>query len=408
MGLKDGDTLSLGLSDRVRDKVLKRLQNKFDTSKEIDPDLFAHTWDVLNKAVEKGFGRVKFGEPDYNFTQALKYNNAVFAAFKTHRQQNDLAALLMDEKGNLRSFTDFRKATEPVIGAYNGRWLRTEYDTAVKGARTAALFHQFERDKDLFPNVKWMPSRAIDPREAHKPYYNNVRSLSDPWWKTHYPGSLWGCKCDAKNTAEAITHIGDNPVGAGSDTPDIASTPGIDRNPAFTGSLFTDNHPYVKESYKYAHAAVSQFVIRLDEDKARIKTEAKKAYAWISEHIEERGYTLERVSDKTFDLKVSRGSLKDVTDHFRTATDKSLLPELVEALPDRRYSHSAELGAGKKGDSEKVKKNLEKKAKRGVTGYNYYEIMLGGDTWLLNCEVYKKGFEKPYAVTKKKKDTTKR
>ncbi len=321
--------------------MLKRIQNKFDVSAEIDPDLFAHTWSTLNSAVDKGFGTVKFGEPNYEFTQALKYNNAVFAAFKTHRQQNDLAALLADEKGNPRSFTDFRKATEPVIGAYNGRWLQTEHDTAIKCARTAAMFRQFEQNKDLFPNIKWMPSRALDPREAHKPYYNNIRALTDPWWKTHYPGSLWGCKCDVTNTADPITHIGDNPVGSGTVTPDIVPTPGIDRNPAFTGSVFTDNHPYVKEAYKYAHAAVDQFIIRLDEDKARIKEESKKAYSWISEHIEERGYTLKRTSPETFDLKVSRGSLKDVTDHFRTVTDKSLLPELGEALPNRQFTHSA-------------------------------------------------------------------
>lgn len=240
------------LSDKVRTKVLERIYKQFNVKADIDPDLFALTLDQLNEAVETGFGAA-----NADFLNELKYNNAVFAAFKTHRQQNDLAALMIDPDGALRPFNDFRKATEAVIGAYNNTWLKTEYDTAVKSARTAARFKGFEKDKDLFPNLKWIPSRAVTPRDAHKPYYNNVRRLSDPWHATHYPGCVYGCQCDVNNTDEPVTHRGDHPVATYA-AEALPASPGLDRNPAMTGSIFTDRHPYIAECYPGARKAVTK------------------------------------------------------------------------------------------------------------------------------------------------------
>lgn len=247
----------------LKERILERIYAKFDVLKGIDPDLFRFTERALGDAVSSGFGEVRFGSPDYDFLEELERNNAVFAAFKTHRQQNDLAALLRDKDGNLRGFADFKKAAEPVIGKYNSSWLATEYNTAVRSARTAARFRKYMRDSDLFPNIRWLPSRSVDPREAHMLYYNTVRAISDPWWKTHYPGCLWNCKCDMENTADGITHIGDNPavpsaVPTGTGKP--VSMPGLDRNPAYTGSIFTDNHPYVSKAYPGAEDAVREFL----------------------------------------------------------------------------------------------------------------------------------------------------
>ena len=46
----------------------------------------------MNEATDKGFGIRQPVDPDYDFYQELKHNNAVFSAFKVHRAQNDMAA----------------------------------------------------------------------------------------------------------------------------------------------------------------------------------------------------------------------------------------------------------------------------------------------------------------------------
>ncbi len=250
--------------------------------------MFRHTWRYLNEAVDEGFGLDEgFGDPDYEFIRELKTNNAVFAAFKTHRQQNDLAALLIDDEGKPRSYHDFRKASEPVIGMYNVGWLMTEYTTAIRAARTASRFRRYMQDADLFPNVRWLPSRAVDPREVHRKYYNTVRALTDPWWKTHYPGCLWNCQCDMENTADPITHIGDRPVIPGETSTKEegpATVPGLDRNPAFTGSIFTDNHPYVQKAYPGAGEAVEQFIGK-ELSKEEIKQSRSIVREWAKTNL---------------------------------------------------------------------------------------------------------------------------
>lgn len=80
------------LDESVRNAVLKRIYEKFDVRDDIDPDLFEHTRRHLDEAVESGLGaEIRFGDPDPEFLRELKRNNAVFAAFKAHREQNDLA-----------------------------------------------------------------------------------------------------------------------------------------------------------------------------------------------------------------------------------------------------------------------------------------------------------------------------
>lgn len=240
----------------------------FDVEHKIDPDLFTDSYTALNEAVDRAVKlSVKWGKPDKGFIQELKRNNAVFAAFKAHREQNDLAGLLVDDDGNARSFDSFRMAAAPVIGEYNVNWLQTEYTTAVRVARTAVRFKQYEKDGDLYPNGEWLPSRAAEPRMSHRKYYHTVRRLTDPWWETHYPGCVWGCQCDMRNTGKPVTHVGDNPAAPGAEPTTVppseeagVRSPGLSRNPARSGELFSRDHPYFTSAYPGAEKAVEGFV----------------------------------------------------------------------------------------------------------------------------------------------------
>lgn len=230
------------ISGKVVDKALRRIYSEdFDPANEIETNLFNHTLASLNEATEKGFGKISYNHPDYEFLQEIKYNNAVFAAFKTHRQQNDLFAQLMDVDGVPKAFAQFKKDVEPIIGNYNINWLQTEYNTAIIRARMAVQWKQFEREKHIYPNLKWLPSLAAVPREAHKPFYNRVWALNDSFWKSHRPGDAWGCKCSLTSTDEPVTG------GQVADAPD--ASPGLDNNPADDAKMFSDSHPYYTKGY---------------------------------------------------------------------------------------------------------------------------------------------------------------
>ncbi|MEG1763160.1 MAG: hypothetical protein RR256_06090, partial [Bacteroidales bacterium] len=152
------------ISAETLDKAITHVFEGLDVKNKIEKELFKSTWEILNKASEKGFGNIEYGAKDYEFLQEIKTNNAVFAAFKTHRQQNELAGQLLDKDDRLKSFAQFKADTATILNNYNKTWLHTEYNTAIIRARTAQQFKQFAREKYMFPNLEWLPSMAAHPR----------------------------------------------------------------------------------------------------------------------------------------------------------------------------------------------------------------------------------------------------
>lgn len=256
---------SLALSDKVRDRVLNRLRSKgFDVDKDIDPDLFTHTFDRLDAGIKKSLGKPEFATPDYDFLEQMRHNASVFSAFKTHRQQQELYGVMFDKEGNVKPFDRFRKDSQAILDNYNVNWLRTEYDTCILRARFAADFRRYQGQTGLYPNLKWLPSVSVNKRDGHRLFYNRIWPADDPFWLTNYPGNLWNCKCGMTNTDKAATD--GNPKHAGShDRPQ----PGLDTNPGITGEAFAESHPYIKDAGKEAKEAVENFLYK---DYTRIQT----------------------------------------------------------------------------------------------------------------------------------------
>ncbi len=348
------------LSEEDLVHILRQIYERdFNPETDIQRELYSHTLKSLNEAVDKGF--TLNTEENREFIKQLKYNNAVFAAFKTHREQNDLAELLLDGKGKPRSFSDFRKATEPIIGAYNVNWLHTEYLTAIKSARTAEMFKRFEADKDLFPNVRWLPSRAVEPRESHRVYWDQVRRLDDRWWLTHYPGCLWGCQCDVENTDDPITHIGYNPVDPNApaleeDTKDVS--PGLDQNPAFTGSIFTKTHPYITEAYPSAKEVVEHFMGN-QAFKEKVKQQRQEIRDWAKLNLLDK---TANVPELNREVSFTSTGIKEALNqpHKYLLEKNEAVRDIEELLENGTY----------------IKYAPDEKDNAMVKGYHYIEILI--------------------------------
>ena len=245
------------IGEKAINNALRHIASgKFNPATDIEPHLFEATRSALDMAARKGVGEIAYGQPDHDFYQQLKHNNAVFAAFKTHRQQNELAALLLDEDGTPKSFARFKKDAQNIIGDYNINWLQTEYNTAIIRARNAVQERQFQREKNIYPNLEWLPSMAAVPRESHKIFYNRIWAQDDPFWNSHRPGETWGCKCGLRSTARPVTE-GNPTVG---EAPKAA--PGLDNNPATDAKLFADTHPYIALADRQAKKATKKFITK--------------------------------------------------------------------------------------------------------------------------------------------------
>lgn len=206
----------------------------------------------MNEGLENTFGEPKWGTPDRDFLEYARKNVAIFSGYKTMEQQKQLYGLLFDRKGNMKGFEQFRRDTKKILDKYNQNWLRTEYNTLVRRARFAADWRRFEKNKDLYPNLKWTPSTSIDKRDGHRLFYNRIWPIDDPFWDTNYPGNLWNCKCGIKSTSEgaapAKRHNHSKP------------SPGLNENPGKTGEMFTKEHPYIKNSTKSDKRVVDEMM----------------------------------------------------------------------------------------------------------------------------------------------------
>lgn len=263
-------------SDEVLQELIRRVYVKeFDTATEIDLAAWREFWNGFNQATDEGFGLRKPGDRDYDFYRELRYNNGVFAAFRTHRFQNDIARQLLDEDGKLKSFDRFaRDVDELVVPTHLRSWRRTEYATAVIRARQAADWKRFEANRDVLPNLKWIESTSLHPGADHKIFWNIIRPIDDPFWGEHRPGDRWNCKCDLEATDEPATPTEDLPEGSPADRP----APGLDNNPAKDAKLFSDTHPYVANGYKSAKEAVREFIAEQLSKPKSLRYKVAKTY----------------------------------------------------------------------------------------------------------------------------------
>lgn len=171
-----GHEASSGFSfdDEVMKLALKNIYSKsFHPMTDIEENLFNETWKALNEATDRGFGVRKPADPDYDFYQELRHNNAVFPPSKciVHRMTG---AQLLNSKGKLKSFEQWSEEVQPIATHQMEHWLRTEYDTAVIRAHQAADWRRFEREKDILPNLKWLPSTSIHPGADHKTFWGTI------------------------------------------------------------------------------------------------------------------------------------------------------------------------------------------------------------------------------------------
>lgn len=259
---------------------------EFHFMTDIELGMFRAVWDTLDIAVDKGFGSREVHDPDADFYEELKRNNAVFAAFKVHRMQNDMAALLLDSNGDLKPFERWAKEVMPIANHQVYNWLQTEYDTAVIRAHQAADWRQFEREKDILPNLEWMPSTSIHPGADHRRFWGTVRPIDDPFWDSHRPGDRWNCKCSLSATDKPVTDV------VYSDNDRDKSNNGLENNSGKDAKLFSDKHPYVKDAYPDAKKAVDALTIRInemiDEMPENLTFDEKKAIALNNLELEKK------------------------------------------------------------------------------------------------------------------------
>ena len=188
-----------------------------------------------------------------------------------------MAARLLDSNGNLKPFEQWKAEVLPIASHQCGAWLETEYNTAVLRARQTAQWQQFLAEKDVLPNLKWLPSTSPNPGADHRLYWNTILPIGHPFWDQHCPGDRWNCKCSLTSTDEPPTPVPSEEeppfptVSPSGNTPH----PGLTGNPAKTRAIFSQDHPYFPKDCNHCAFYKPNIKSRL---RSLFKAKAKDCY----------------------------------------------------------------------------------------------------------------------------------
>jgi len=183
---------------------------------------------------------------DSDLADSLRANVSRFAAYKADYVKTTIENILNDASIPTKDKQAYIDANMNAFSQYQA----TEETTATSRSRTAKQWKEFNDPQRLrlFPNLRWLRTRSVIPREVHLKFHDHVWSKDDDFWKTNTPGTEWNCKCDVEET--------DDPVTDKSEIEEyikkIKVPPALEGNPAETGKVFTDDASYIKKARKDA------------------------------------------------------------------------------------------------------------------------------------------------------------
>lgn len=213
-----------GSWDAAAERVAKKLFNGEIKPSDLDRDFVLKTYSALNKSAENGYGA---GYYEDELPRILRENLLKFSGAKTNRILEDMEAAKragLSEDG----YMDYaKKVTDIQMDA----WLTTERRNVARSAQMAAEWQDFERDKDIFPNLKNRTMLDDDVRDTHAANEGIVKPV-DEWTET--PPYDYNCRCWLEQTNEPPT--------AGRELVNV--NPAFANNPGSTGEVFSKQHSY--------------------------------------------------------------------------------------------------------------------------------------------------------------------
>lgn len=200
-----------------------------------------HLFDISNTTLQNAIDPIlEDNTIDRNFKKEFKKNTAAFSAFKNHQQTQEIASLLTDENGKIVPFYKFKKEALKLSKDYNVSWLQTEYNTAVRAAMMARNLKNYEKTAHLYPNLEYVQSNAVNPRDTHLTYVGTILPIKHEAWSWLMPPSAWNCDCSVKPTDKEETGVPQR---------NYPFDNVFDNNPAETASFINiEETPYYKHT----------------------------------------------------------------------------------------------------------------------------------------------------------------
>jgi hypothetical protein len=247
--------------------------------KDLPEDLYLAIGAYLFEGVADGVtSNIEFGMPDLELVAKLRENVYMFSAAKTFHQTLEMSDALVDDKGVLRPFDLFKEAANEIYVKYNGGtinnvvkpgWIEAEYNTAVAQASNAKKWDAIEKQKSLFPYLRYNANGEACPICA--PLNGIVLRVGHPFWDRYAPLNHFNCNCileqlEFEEGADSMTD--DDTVDRATSRAKVPDE--FKFNPGREKEVFSTSgetkHPYFTVPRKYENFAKNNFNLRMPKE----------------------------------------------------------------------------------------------------------------------------------------------
>lgn len=202
------EAIDLSGYNAIIDKLAEQLHNGTESPSLSIQNLTHQTFADLNKGAAEGYGTKYsvFGKDAGKDAAVLQMQQNIyrFSHAKTTVELEEFNKVLYDGD-QIRPFNDFKTEVEKINAKYNRSYLETEYTTARNAAEHARKWQDYQSDKDLFPNLKYMTVQDDRVRDEHAVLHGVIKPLDDPFWSLYYPPNGWNCRCYTVQSAEPVS-----------------------------------------------------------------------------------------------------------------------------------------------------------------------------------------------------------
>jgi SPP1 gp7 family putative phage head morphogenesis protein len=183
---------------------------------------------------------------------ALQDNARLFGGLKTHAQLFEASKLLLDDKGNLKPFSQLSNEYDKLNITYNKNYLEAEYEFAVGSSQMAAKWNEFA-DNDRY-ELQYRTAGDNRVRAEHDALRDITLPKSDPFWNSYTPPNGWNCRCTVVEVLKEKFETSDSEkaIAAGEKATSQIGKDGKNRleifrfNPGAQKVVFPPAHPYTK------------------------------------------------------------------------------------------------------------------------------------------------------------------
>ena len=227
----------------------------------LDQDLIKLTADHLLKGILSGYKPITedSDEQDINMLKGLSENVYVFSAFKTYETLRAITDKLLDDNGDVRSWSSFKKEVLKIDNTYNQTYLKAEYDNAIVSSQQASQWMDIQATKATLPLLKFVAT--LDDRTTD--ICNGLNDVTLPadheFWQTHFLPLHWHERSLIQQLASGtITDLSQIII------PKLA--PMFNTNVGVTGVAFPDTHPYYEVSQAAKKTIIKEVKKIMPED----------------------------------------------------------------------------------------------------------------------------------------------